>query len=145
MTVQEIAEKLNGIEYPIRIPQAIITAAKNSGIVIVYGASDDLMEFEGAISDEVGAYDGGTVRIDADGVVPDFDNVDKDDKEALREYFRRENSGKEIEALWCDPSDDYSWSYKTDIPHEVFDVFETNGDEKTKYCRGIVFSLADVA
>ncbi len=138
MTTQEIAEKLTGIEYPVRIPQEIITAAKNSGIVIVYGGSDDLMEFEGAISDEVGAP--GVVRIDFKGVVPDFEQIDKDDKDALRDYFQREKNGMEIEALWCQDGD-YSWSYKTEIPHETFRVIE-DGDDP--YCIGIVFSLADV-
>ena len=37
--------------------------AKDSGLVIVYGASDDLMEFEGAIEDEIGCYDGDTIHI----------------------------------------------------------------------------------
>jgi hypothetical protein len=57
MTPKDIAEKLNGIAYREPFPADVIKAAKAGGIVIVCGASDDLMEFEGAINDEVGAYD----------------------------------------------------------------------------------------
>ena len=42
--------------------------AKENGLVIVYGASDDLMEFDGAIYDEGGCFDGGRVYFDRDGV-----------------------------------------------------------------------------
>jgi hypothetical protein len=137
MTPKEIAAALTGSEYPLQIAKDIKAAAKAAGIVIVYGASDDLMEFDGAISDEAGAWEGATVRVDAAGLIPDFDQIDKDDKEELRGYFKREGGGKEIEALWS--KDGYSWIYKTDLPHETFEIVE----EGQPYCRGIVFLLAD--
>ena len=37
-------------------------------------------------------------------------------------------------------NDGYTWAYRTKIPHVTFEVVE-DGD---KYCRGIVFNLADV-
>lgn len=140
MTPTELAATLTGIEYPVRIPKEIEAAARAAGLVIVFGASDDLMEFRGAIHDEVGAWNGATVRIDADGLVPDFDEIvgiERDRKDRLRDYFRREGASKTIEALWC-ATDDCSWTYKTDIPHAVFVVKE----DDDVYCRGIVFSLA---
>lgn len=141
MTAKELAQKLNESEYPLEISMELTTAAKQNRLVIVYGASDDLMEFEGAIYDEVGAYEGTKVRIDSEGLVPDFEQIEMDQrnsKDKLREYFQREHSGKEIEALWCkEPG--YSWTFRTEIPHEVFEVIE-DGDP---YCRGIVFSLDD--
>jgi hypothetical protein len=141
MTTALIAEQLDGTEYPVHIPNDIVKSAKEHGIVIVYGASDDLMEFEGAISDEVGAYEGNTVKVSPQGLLPDFENIDKDARDAkdkLRAYFAAENLGRTIEALWCkEPG--YSWTFKTDIPHETFEVVE-DGDP---YCRGIVFRLED--
>jgi hypothetical protein len=141
MRAYELAQQLNGSEYPLHISKELTTAAKQSRLVIVYGASDDLMEFEGAIYDEVGAYEGTKVRVDSEGLVPDYEQIDKDQrdsKDKLREYFQRENGGKEIEALWCkEPG--ISWTYKTAIPHEQFEILE-DGDI---YCRGIVFSLDD--
>src|SRR6185312_16663666 len=93
METKELADRLTGSEYPLRITKEVKAAAKASGLVIVYGASDDLMEFDGAIYDEIGAYGGTEVWVDATGLVPDFDSIDKsarDGKDRLRDYFKRE-------------------------------------------------------
>ena len=140
-TIAEIAAKLHGQEYPLRIPREIIAAAKAADIVIVYGASDDLMEFEGAISDEVGAWDGATRLIDAKGVLPTWESVREDEDDA-RDYLKRKPNARTIEALWCpDEPAGASWAYKTDIPYVTFDVME--GCDI--YCRGIVFSVDSLA
>lgn len=138
MTKEELAAQLNGLEYPIRIPGALIIAAQSSGLVILCGASDDLMEFYGARREEIGCYDGGTAFVDADGVLSDRDCLDGD--EEIAEYVQRQKSAKPIEALWC-KEDGYSWTYKTEIPHATFEVVE----DEEPYCRGIVFALADLA
>jgi hypothetical protein len=138
MNAKELAAQLDGIQYPVRLPKALTDAAKAAGLVIVYGASDDLMEFEGAIYDEVGCYDGGTAFVDAKGLLPHRDSIEDDDE--LKDYFDRQPNARQIEALWC-AEDDLSWTYKTDIPHETFMVLE---DGEPPYCRGIVFALADV-
>ncbi|WP_176514296.1 hypothetical protein [Pseudomonas faucium] len=138
MTKEELAAQLNGLEYPTRIPGALIVAAQSAGLVILCGASDDLMKFYGARREEIGCYDGGTAFVDADGVLPDRDCLDGD--EEIAEYVQRQKSAKPIEALWC-KEDGYSWTYKTDIPHATFEVVE----DEEPYCRGIVFSLADLA
>lgn len=138
MDAKGLAEQLNGMEYPVRISEDVARQAEANGLVIVYGASDDLMEFEGAIYDEIGACDGATVYMDSDGIVPDFDSLDKEDKKALKNYFDRDGKGKKIEALWC-AEGDYSFTYRTEIPHATFDVVE----DGEPYCRGIVFRLAD--
>ncbi|MDF3928638.1 hypothetical protein [Pseudomonas putida] len=138
MTKEELAAQLNGLEHPTRIPDPLIVAAQSAGLVILCGASDDLMEFYGARREEIGCYDGGTAFVDADGVLPDRDCLDGD--EELAEYVQRQKSAKSIEALWC-KEDGYSWTYKTEIPHATFEVVE----DEEPYCRGIVFALADLA
>lgn len=138
MTKEELADQLNGLEYPTRIPGALIVAAQSAGLVILCGASDDLMEFYGARREEIGCYDGGTAFVDADGVLPDRDCLNGE--EELAEYVQRQKSAKSIEALWC-KEDGYSWTYKTEIPHATFEVVE----DEEPYCRGIVFALADLA
>jgi hypothetical protein len=138
VNAKELAAQLNGMQYPLRLPKTLTDEAKASGLVIVYGASDDLMEFEGAIYDEVGCYDGGTAYVDAKGLLPDRDSIEDD--EDLKDYFARQPNAKTIEALWCKEGE-YSWTYKTDIPHETFEVLE---DGEPPYCRGIVFALADI-
>jgi hypothetical protein len=140
MSTNEIAAKLNNAEYPLRIDKELVAAAKAAGIVIVYGASDDLMELEGAINDEVGACNGGTAIIDQKGVLPDWEQLmdDSPTKDEVREYFEREKQSAAIEAIW--DSEGYSFTYKTSIPHVTFDVVE----DGEKYCRGIVLSLSDI-
>lgn len=137
-----IAQKLHGLTYPLRIPKDVQVEAKAAGMVIVYGASDDLMEFDGAISDEIGAWEGTTAMVDANGILSDWDSVKYGGEEAAAEYMARKPHARMIEAIWC-PKDmpDTSWRYETDIPHATFDIMEDGGI----YCRGIVFALAELA
>jgi hypothetical protein len=139
MIKEYLAALLDGIQYPAHgsIAKDQIEAAKAAGLVIVFGASDDLMELEGAIRDEFGCYDGGTALIDAIGLLPDRENIEDDDE--LKAYFKRKPLARRIEALWC-KEDGYSWTYSTDIPHATFDVL----DGEDHYCRGIVFALAEL-
>lgn len=138
MDAKSLAAQLNGIEYPPyhHITKELAQQAKEAGLVIVYGQSDDLMEFRGAIEDELGAYDGTTAYVDTKGLLPERDSIDNDDE--LKDYFDRKPKSVAIEQLWCE-EEDYSWTYMTEIPHETFDILD-NGHP---YCRAIVFALAD--
>lgn len=134
---QRVAEQLNGIEYDrdchTKI-ERIGNAHAQAGLVIVYGESDDLMEFAGAISEELGAYDGTTAYLDSNGLLKN----DCENRECP--HFERAKAGAAtIEALWC-AEEGYSWTFKTDIPHATFDIME----DGEKFCRGIVFLLTDV-
>lgn len=139
MTKEELAAQLNGIEYPCRISKELKAAAKAAGLVIVYGASDDLMEFDGAIYDEVGVYNGGEALLDAKGVL-DRSQIDDDDDEAIADFVARKGGARKIEAIWSNAGNEAAWTYKTDIPHVNFDVM----DEGDTYCRGLVFALSDL-
>lgn len=138
MTKEELAAQLNGREYREELTKDEAAAAKAAGLVVVFGASDDLMEFRGAIYDEFGCYDGGEVLVDAKGML-DRSQIDDDDDEAIADFVSRKKSARAIEAVWCGEGD-YSWSYKTEIPHSTFEVL----DDCEPYCRGIVFALADL-
>lgn len=135
MSPQELAALLTGREYPFYPSKDGSAAqAKAAGLVVVYGASDDLMEFAGAIDDELGAYDGTTAYLTSAGLLT------SDCSDAACPYFAKlKESAATIEALWC-AEDGYSWTYKTEIPHATFEIIE----DGEPYCRGIVFSLADV-
>lgn len=140
MDAKTLTAQLNGIEYPCRDILAtdgdLIKQARDAGLVIVFGLSDDLMEFRGAIDDEIGAYDGTTAYVDTKGVLPERDSIDNDDE--LKDYFAREPHAVAIHQLWC-AEEGYSWTYNTSIPHETFEIVE----DGEPYCRGIVFALAD--
>lgn len=143
MDTKELARLLDRIDYGTKIPTDITTRAAQAGLVIAYGASDDLLKFDGAFRDEIGAYAGTEVVVDRIGVIPNFndlvDNRGHDLKGRLRDYFRREGDGKTIKILWR-AEGDYSWTFETKIPHETFEIVEYGGP----FCRGIVFSVADL-
>lgn len=133
MITKEIAEMLNGIEYVDGIPDVDLKYAKDNGAVIVFGASDDLMEFRGAIDDEAGCYDGGTIYFNRSGELRSECNNDD------CPYFEKtKKNASKINAIWG--ADGYAWTYETDIPHETFEMV----DDGCEYCRGIVFLLTDV-
>lgn len=133
MITKEIAAILDGMEYGEDIKEQDIQYAKVNGAVIVFGASDDLMEFRGAIYDEIGCFDGGSAYLDKNGLVQN--KCDNEDCPYFREKLLH---AKIVKAIWN--SEGYSWMYKTDIPHETFEILE----EGEKYCRGIVFLMEDL-
>lgn len=140
MTPQEMADQLDGREYPLRLSDQEKDFASVQGMVVVYGASDDLMEVEGAIQDEGDCYNGETFQIDKEGIIESWesakDNIESE--EGFQRYFRRKENAKQIEAIW--DKDDISWQYKTDIPHATFKIME----EGEVYCIGIVFDIKEL-
>jgi len=134
MTKEQLAEQLNGCEYPLAVNPEVIKAAKQSGLVIAYGQSDDLIEFEGAIYDEAGVGENTVVHLTRTGLP----NNRCDDADCPYFISTLEKMSR-IKTIWS--QGDYSWQYETVIPHATFDILE-DGD---KYCRGIVFNLSDVA
>lgn len=137
MTKEALAAMLTGRSYGSELSKAEETQAKADGLVVVFGASDDLMEFRGAIHDEVGCYDSGAAFLAGDGLLTNRCEADDDCP-----YFEKMvESAPMIEALWCsDEPSGPSWSYKTTIPHATFEIH----DEEEFYCRGIVFALSEV-
>lgn len=133
MTLKEFAAGLDGRKYGKEITLLEIQQAKELGFVVVFGASDDLCEFRGAIDDEADCYDGGTIYLDTDGVF--YADCQNEDCRLLQRHLK---TCKAIEAVGCDG--DYSWTYKTEIPHECFDIYE----DGEKYCRGIVFEMSAI-
>lgn len=138
MKKESLAGLLNGREYGSEIMPDESALAKKHGLVVVYGASDDLCEFDGAIQDEANVYDGGKIKLDRSGLVPDRSQIDDDDA-ALKDYFKREPKAAIIEALWCQEKG-YSWTYKTNLPHATFEIME-DGEH---YCRGIVIEASSM-
>ena len=109
--------------------------AKAAGLIVIFGASDDLMEMRGFVCNEIGAPT--DALIDAKGLLPNRDSIDDDT--SLKDFFAREPLARTVEALWC-AEDGYSWTYRTTVPHATFEIVE--GGEP--YCRGIVIDVADL-
>jgi len=134
MDIKEFAKSISGKEYGYpQFTKEEIETAKESGFVIVYGCSDDLMEFDGAIQDKGGCFGGGEVYFNKKEVCQD-----ETDHTAFDNYSNC------INAVWYMDEDEngnmITWTYETEMPHETFMIYE--GGES--YCRGIVFSIDDV-
>jgi hypothetical protein len=135
LTIKKVAEGLDGVEIGKERERFNEAELKEAGIVVVYGGSDDLMEFRGAIHDEVGCYDGGLAFLTEDDLLSFNDDCGGEWDECP--YFRKEQQkAKKIKAVWCAPGEP-AWIYKTDIPHETFNVIE----DGEVWCEGIVFSM----
>ncbi len=138
LTKEQLAETLNGNEYGNEITKEQEQQAKENGLVVVFGYSDDNMELRGALNDEFGCYEGGEIKFTKEGK-----EIDEDDMEVLEKYnvVPKLNT---IEAVWDEPFDETdercSFQYKTDIPHSKFRIME---DEEL-YCVGIVFNISDL-
>jgi len=133
MTPQEAAAALDGNEYRKEGSKELFLKMAKAGLVAVYGASDDLMEFEGVIRDEVGVIDGGMAYLDRYGLL---ENSCED--EHCPYFGGLKEKATTIKAIWDDGG--FSWRYETTIPHVKF-VIKEDGDN---YCEGIVFDLGDV-
>ena len=131
MTRDEAAKLLDGNQYRDEGSKELFSKMKESGLVAVFGASDDLTELRGAIDEELGCS---SFYIMSDGLL-ESECSDGDD---CPYYKRLTRMAKVITPVWA--KDGFSWQYRTDIPHSSFIIYE---DEET-YCKGIVFALTDV-
>ena len=111
--------------------------AAASGLVVVYGYSDDNVEFRGAIDDEVGAFDGTEIYVTAEGVLTPPE-CGCDGCEECSYFDAARKAAKRIEAVWG--AGGVSWTFVTDIPHESFTIL----DDGDVFCVGIVFSISDL-
>lgn len=141
MTIYELAGMLDGVTYGNEVGEETAKMAKANGLVIVFGASDDLIEFRGAIDDEDDVYGGGTVALDTNGVFRARD-CGADDMASCPYIRAAIDKCKKIKAVWNKSHSNWAWEYETDIPHADFRVFD--GDDGSPYCLGIVFSVEDL-
>jgi hypothetical protein len=138
MRLLDFAQRLNGRSRTKEISIEERRLAKAHGLVVVYGASDDLMEFEGAIYDEVNARLGGLAWVMDNGTVIDNDSIsDEEDEEMSNAAIPT------VRSIWKPKEPEgASWLIKTEIPHATFDIYDDENPEQI-FCRGIVFALVD--
>jgi len=137
ITKEELAKKLNGRQYGKEITRDEENEAKESGLVVVFGQSDDLIELRGAIYDELDMYEGGDIVFDKNGLL-----VNESDNEECPYFLEKIKNAKKIRALWSDKCWDAAWSFESlDIKDMAkFNIYE--GDEL--YCEGLIFSIEEL-
>ena len=149
--VAGIARQLNGRHYGYEIDNVIEAYAKQNQCVIVYGASDDCLEFRGAIYDEVGAYNGTTAYV-KNGKAIDKDTlmdalcILEDENAALLDFcgLSTEELTKEaieVKAVW-DGEDDTKPAWAVTCNARLSASFEIFEDGKL-WSIGCVFCLKD--
>lgn len=145
MTKEQLAAQLNEREYSEEITREEESLARNNGLIVIFGASDDLLEFRGAVHEELGAYGGTTTYlIQKKGK---WEAINEDELEEYKETLEELGLSShllthEITARWAPRVDDhhYSWEIVAKVPHAHFDIME---DEEF-YCRGIVLDIKDL-
>lgn len=133
MDIHEAARRLDGGEYGREGSKELFAEMKAAGLVAVFGASDDLCEFRGAIDDEPSDW---PIRLTPAGILKSKCREAGDDCPYFKPIAERTVS---IRPVWCGGGA-FSWRYETTIPHAKFSIYE----DGEPYCEGIVFALADV-
>lgn len=134
LLIDELSKLLNNRQYGSIITDEEINIAKESNLVVVYGASDDLIEFAGAINEEYGCYGSNRFPMSSNGIIDC--NCDNPHCPYFKEILRLCKYW--LEAKWN--VEGYSWIYTINVPFKTFDVLEDN----KKYCRGIIFKKTDI-
>jgi hypothetical protein len=138
MTKESLAALLNGREYMGEITLPEEQQAKADRLVVVFGYSDDGVEFKGFIDEELSACGGCTAYVNAGGLLPEHEDKCECKFCGYKEAVR---TAQKIEAVWCEVKVGPCWIFKTDIPHAKFCINE----EGDTFCDGIVFSMDDLA
>ena len=101
MNTKEFAESINGFEYPARELDSVEVnqKAKDNGLVIIFGMSDDLLEMRGIIDREASISGSITTHLGTRDI--------------------------DIYVSWS-PEDkpEVSWEIVPDCPHETFNIME---------------------
>ena len=126
MTKEELAELLNGRQYREEITSDEEKIAYENGLIVIFGASDDLTIFKGIIDTEVDCYEGCHFKFNKELIVKVGD--------------KHKGHRRSVEAVWATTMPDCSWMYKTKIPHSDFHIY----DEGELYCVGIIIDVSEI-
>lgn len=119
LTKEALAAMLNGREYSQEITSEEEKLAAESGLIVAFGASDDLLEFRGALGGELGGYNKITCCVTGDGKIK----------------RKKVDGGASVQATYCGEKLPNAWLVETDAQHANFDIME----EGELFCRGVVF------
>lgn len=142
-----LAEKLDGREYRETIDKEIRLYAKKNGLLIVHGASDDLIEFDGVFTDEAGAGNGTKVYIKSYGVVmePECDceyseKWYKDQCKTACKIVVHQGGHPGLPGI---DGKDIFWHYNADLDASSFTSFKIMEDGGV-YCIGLIIDATQL-
>lgn len=146
LTKELLAFQLDGHSIDRFFSPDLIDSAKANNLIFIYGASDDLLEVEGAIEDELDAYEGASFSLALSGELC----IGADDAALyhmaptnmiLPLSGELDTNPRLIRAEWC-PSDQpgLPWRISSNLPHAKFTIVE----DDEPFCAGIVIDLDEV-
>jgi len=144
ITLKEFASMLHGRDCQPNLTENELLLAKTKGFVVVYGDSDDRVEFEGAIREEghtnpfAKDRSAGILALSKDGKLLD------DESDLYAEYVK--DNRNIINVFYCE-KDGFNWAFETDIPHETFITYDGGYNEEfvdfdDGFARCMVFELS---
>jgi hypothetical protein len=131
MTKEQMARSISGNEYLKEVSPVDRIIARNSGLLIIYGASDDITIFDGVIRDEAGAWEGALHKILRNGDI--FCRDDLHD-EIISKGYSSPKVAINVTAEFAPDDVECTWRIKTDVPFAPFNIF----DDGELYCIGAV-------
>jgi len=143
ISLKEFAAMLNGRDCKPNLSPDELLLAQKRGFVVVYGDSDDRVEFDGAIRAEghtnpmIMDNPAGVLVLTEDGELLD------EESELYAEYIRENRNV--IKVFYC-IKDGLNWAFESDIPHETFLTYDGGYNEEYAdfddgFARCMVFEL----
>lgn len=134
MDKHQLADKLNNRQRTEEMTREEEKQAEQDALVVIYGYSDDGIEFRGAWNDSLGAFNNHTFMVNSNG--PLKNKCDDDDCP----YFQKELK----EAVWWvkveHDKNGYPWFITSNIPSATFEI----RDDEYAFCRGIVIDTKEI-
>jgi len=163
LTKEQLAAMLNGRRYRDEITEKEEKLAKENNLVVLFGASDDLIELRGAIDEEIGAES--VIRLSRKGI-PESDCREGDSCPYFATWLQTALKRREVleiqifwggdlyntydgsldeneyEALgkptWCFGCKNLNGNFAT------FDIFDEYENDPEFFCRGVVIDLDEI-
>ena len=144
ITLKEFATMLHGRDCQPNLTPDERLLAEQKGFVVVYGDSDDRVEFDGAIKAEghtnplVKGYPAGVLALSKDGILLD------EESDLYAEYVKENRNI--INVFYCS-KDGLNWAFESSIPHESFLTYDGVYDEEfadfdNSFARCMVFEVS---
>jgi len=146
ITLKEFAAMLHGRDCQPGMTTDELLLAKQKGFVVVYGDSDDRVEFEGAIRAE--GHTNPLVKDQPAGVLvlsEDGELLDEGSDLYVEHIMKNSNV---INVFYCSKNG-FNWAFESDIPHETFITYDGGYDEEYAdfddgFARCIVFEVSSL-
>ena len=150
MTKEHLAELLDNRQYGDEINKEEEQVAKENNLLVVFGYSDDCVEFRGIIKEEfsvdsiiIFGKKGEILLINTDtDDVDSFENFDGVFKRCTKlEAVQVNDYATEPESYVTSDHGMNGWEFKTDLPYAEFSIYE----DDDLYGKGLVIDMSSLA